>query len=103
MIEYKQINTTTFALTSEGEGLAANGSHEYRLWSALDIKGGKALTVQEIEVGFLYTDKASPPVLPLSNRQAGGVFMGTLIWSVWELRCRVSWARIPRNWDRVER
>lgn len=50
MVEYTQITTTTYTLTEEGSGMAKDGSHEYRLWSALEPKGGKELSVPELQV-----------------------------------------------------
>jgi phenylalanyl-tRNA synthetase alpha chain len=50
MIEYKQITTTSFVLTEEGLDIAANGSHEYRVWEALPPKGGAGLGMPELMV-----------------------------------------------------
>ncbi|KAI9636126.1 phenylalanine-tRNA ligase [Dioszegia hungarica] len=49
MIVYKQITTTSFALTEEGLDIAAKGSHEYRVWEALPAKGGVALSMPDLK------------------------------------------------------
>ena len=51
MVESKQITTTSFGLTEEAQGIAASGSHEYRVWRAVPEKGvGEPLTVPELKV-----------------------------------------------------
>lgn len=52
MVEYRQITTTSYALTEEGLGIAASGSHEYRVWGALPAKGGEPVGVPELKVGL---------------------------------------------------
>jgi phenylalanyl-tRNA synthetase alpha chain len=52
MIVYKQITTTSFALTEEGLDIAAKGSHEYRVWEALPAKGGVALSMPDLKVSY---------------------------------------------------
>ncbi|KAK8847646.1 phenylalanine-tRNA ligase, alpha subunit [Kwoniella newhampshirensis] len=49
MVEYKQITTTTYGLTEEGEIIATKGSHEYRVWEVLPVKGaGEPVGVPEL-------------------------------------------------------
>ena len=56
MVTYTQIATTSFVTTPEGSGVAANGSHEYRVWAALPVKGqGEPLGVVELRVSGIYT------------------------------------------------
>jgi len=50
MVEYSQITTTSYALTAEGEGIAKNGSHEYRVWKVLSPKGGEPKSVPDLQV-----------------------------------------------------
>jgi hypothetical protein len=50
MIEFKAVVTLTYGLTPEGEGIAKDGSHEWRLWNALEPKGGNVVTIPELEV-----------------------------------------------------
>ena len=52
MVEYSQITTTTYALTAEGEGIAKDGSHEYRVWTALSPTGGEPKSVQDLQVSL---------------------------------------------------
>lgn len=52
MIEYSQITTTSYTLTPEGQGIAKDGSHEFRVWSVLPPKGGEPLGVPELKVCF---------------------------------------------------
>ncbi|EIW71074.1 phenylalanine-tRNA ligase, alpha subunit [Tremella mesenterica] len=50
MVEYKQITTTSYDLTDEGYGIAASGSHEYRVWQALPVLGeGQPLGIPELK------------------------------------------------------
>ncbi|OWZ33731.1 phenylalanine-tRNA ligase, alpha subunit [Cryptococcus neoformans c45] len=50
MVEYKQITTTTYSLTEEGEGITQNGSHEYRVWEVLPVKGqGEPVGIPELK------------------------------------------------------
>nr|ODN92976.1 phenylalanine-tRNA ligase, alpha subunit [Cryptococcus depauperatus CBS 7855] len=50
MVTYKQITTTLYSLTPEGTTIIENGSHEYRVWSALPVEGqGEPLGVPELE------------------------------------------------------
>ena len=52
MVTYTQIATTSFVTTPEGSGLAASGSHEYRVWAALPVKGqGEPVGAVELKVG----------------------------------------------------
>ena len=56
MVESKQITTTSFGLTEEAQGIAASGSHEYRVWRAVPEKGvGEPLTVPELKVGSMFS------------------------------------------------
>ena len=52
MVEYSQITTTTYALTAEGEGIAKDGSHEFRVWTALSPKGGEPKSVQDLQASL---------------------------------------------------
>ncbi|WVR04844.1 phenylalanine-tRNA ligase, alpha subunit [Kwoniella sp. DSM 27419] len=50
MITYKQITTTSYALTEEGSVIVDNGSHEYRVWQALPVKGaGEPVGIPELK------------------------------------------------------
>lgn len=51
MIEYKQINTTSYTLTGEGAGIVKNGSHEYRVWEVLPPAGGSPMAIPDLQVG----------------------------------------------------
>lgn len=50
MIVYETNETVSHALTSEGELLAEQGSHEARIWAALPLSGeGEPVTPAEIK------------------------------------------------------
>ncbi|TYJ52978.1 phenylalanine-tRNA ligase, alpha subunit [Cryptococcus floricola] len=50
MVEYKQITTTSYSLTEEGDGIVSNGSHEYRVWQVLPVKGqGEPVGVPDLK------------------------------------------------------
>jgi phenylalanyl-tRNA synthetase alpha chain len=50
MITFKQINLDSHVLTSEGQLIAQNGSHEFLVWSALPPPTAEVgLTAKEIE------------------------------------------------------
>ena len=49
MVEYSQITTTTYSLTPEGEGIAKDGSQEYRVWSVLKGKG-EPTSIPDVQV-----------------------------------------------------
>lgn len=59
MVEYKQITTTTYSLTEEGEGITQNGSHEYRVWEVLPVKGqGEPVGIPELKVSNPFSREA---------------------------------------------
>lgn len=54
MIEYTQIQNTVYALTEEGNQIAASGSHEFRVWNALPPKGtGAPVSIPDLKVSLL--------------------------------------------------
>lgn len=54
MITSNQINITSFALSEEGLDIASRGSHEYRVWEVLPVKGaGEPVGVPDLKVGPL--------------------------------------------------
>lgn len=50
MVEYKQITTTSYALSGEGAGIVKNGSHEYRVWEVLPAAGGEPMGIPDLKV-----------------------------------------------------
>ena len=57
MVSYSQITTTTYETTAEGSGIAASGSHEYRVWAALPVKG----QAEPVGLPELKVSAAEPP------------------------------------------
>ncbi|ORY30220.1 tRNA synthetases class II core domain (F)-domain-containing protein [Naematelia encephala] len=50
MVIYDQITTTSYVLTSEGEEIVREGSHEIRVWKVLPVKGqGEAIGVPDLK------------------------------------------------------
>jgi phenylalanyl-tRNA synthetase alpha chain len=53
MIGYKQITTTSFVLSQEGNQIVKEGSHEYRVWEVLPAPGGGAMPMADLKVSVL--------------------------------------------------
>jgi phenylalanyl-tRNA synthetase alpha chain len=49
MVEYKTNDKEQVVLTSESEGIVANGSHEFKVWKA--VKEAGKIAIKELPVG----------------------------------------------------
>jgi phenylalanyl-tRNA synthetase alpha chain len=57
MVEFSQITATSYILSEEGAGIAEKGSHEYRVWEILPVKGqGEAVSVPELKVSVRWVE-----------------------------------------------
>jgi hypothetical protein len=60
MVKSTQITRNLNELTPEGSQIAAEGSHEYRVWKATPVKGqGEPITVPQLKVGSEGHEKGS--------------------------------------------
>lgn len=49
MIAYVTNEIVTHSLTAEGEQIAAKGSHEARVWSAVPAPGGTPVSIRDLK------------------------------------------------------
>lgn len=53
MVKSTQVTRNLHELTPEGSQIAAEGSHEYRVWKATPVKGqGEPITVPQLKVSY---------------------------------------------------